>query len=69
MPNIRQLPPTSWEREPVILTPERAALVLGISQITIRRLARSGELPAFKVGGMWRFEKSALMAFAGIKEV
>lgn len=60
---------TTWEREPVILDVRRTAILLGIHEVQVRRLAETGRIPAFKVGNLWRFEKSALMAMAGIKEL
>lgn len=43
-----------------ILDVTEAALYLKISDQTLRRLARNGEVPAFKVGGGWRFKKDGL---------
>ena len=61
-------PITSWEKAPQFMTAEYAALLLGITVVTLRRMARDGEIPAKKTGPrLWRFEKSALMAWAGVK--
>jgi excisionase family DNA binding protein len=38
-------------------TPHDVARMLRIHPFTVTRLAREGKLPAFKVGGMWRFRK------------
>ena len=38
-------------------TPHDVARMLKIHPFTVTRLAREGKLPAFKVGGMWRFRK------------
>lgn len=65
MPKIKQRPPTTWAREAPILDAARVGILLGISEVQVRILAREGKLPAFKVGKLWRFEKSALMQFAG----
>ncbi len=40
-----------------IFTPHDVARMLRIHSFTVTRLAREGKLPAFKVGGMWRFRK------------
>lgn len=64
----KQRPPTTWAREAPILDADRVALLLGITVVQVRNLARAGELPAFKVGSLWRFEKSALMRFAGAQD-
>ena len=38
-------------------TPTEIAKILKLHPFTIARLAREGKLPAFKVGGVWRFRK------------
>ena len=38
-------------------TPNEIAQILKLHPFTIARLAREGKLPAFKVGGVWRFRK------------
>jgi len=43
-----------------ILTAEEVAKYLRIHPYTIKRLAREGKFPGFKVGGQWRFRKDAL---------
>ena len=63
----KQRPITTWAREKPILTPDRVALLLGITETQVRVLARAGELPGFKLGKLWRFEKTALMRFAGVQ--
>lgn len=49
-----------WEGEPVTVTERRAvahvdeaAQTLDLSPATVRRLARSGAIPALKIGGTW----------------
>ncbi len=39
------------------LTPNEIAKILRIHPFTVTRLAREGKLPAFKVGGVWRFRR------------
>lgn len=61
-------PITSWEKAPQLMETKYAALLIGISAVTLRRMARDGEIPAKKMGPrLWRFEKSALMEWAGVK--
>jgi excisionase family DNA binding protein len=43
-----------------ILTIEEAAAYLEPGRITVYRLAAGDEIPAFKVGGTWRFRRSEL---------
>ena len=39
------------------LTPNEVAKGLKLHPFTVARLAREGKIPAFKVGGVWRFKK------------
>ena len=39
------------------LTPNEVAKSLRLHPFTVTRLAREGKIPAFKVGGVWRFRK------------
>jgi excisionase family DNA binding protein len=48
--------------EPLV-TAERAAELLKLHPKTVKRLAHSGELPAMKIGRVWRFRKSSLDAW------
>lgn len=62
-------PITSWEKAPLIMDTEYAALLLGLYPDTLKRMARNGEVPVKRFGKkLWKFEKSALMAWAGVKE-
>lgn len=59
----------TWEQAPVIMDTYYVAALLGFKPNMIRDMAKRGELPAIKPGKRaWRFEKSALMAWAGVKE-
>ena len=49
----------SPELEP-LLTPEEVCAILRISQPTFYRMARSGRLPAAKIGAEWRMKPSLL---------
>jgi excisionase family DNA binding protein len=42
------------------LTPEDVAVLLQVDRETVYRMARRGELPAFKVSSRWRFLPSRL---------
>ncbi len=52
-----------------ILDAREAAGYLKINEQTVRRLARNGDVPAFKVGGSWRFKKDALDRWAEGQQV
>jgi len=43
-----------------ILTLEEVAAYLKAGKRTVYRLAQKGQIPAFKVGGTWRFRRSEL---------
>ncbi len=47
-----------------VLNAKEAAGFLGAYVETIRRLARKGEIPSYKVGKDWRFRKEALINWA-----
>jgi excisionase family DNA binding protein len=46
-----------------LLTVDEVAQYLRLEPGTIRAMARRGELPAVKVGRMWRFKKSSLIEY------
>ncbi len=43
-----------------ILTMDEVAAYLKAGKKTVYRLAQQGEIPAFKLGGTWRFRRSEL---------
>lgn len=43
-----------------ILTLDEVAAYLKAGKRTVYRLAQNGEIPAFKLGGTWRFRRSEL---------
>jgi excisionase family DNA binding protein len=47
-----------------VLNAKEAAEFLGAYVETIRRLARKGEIPAYKIGKDWRFRRDALINWA-----
>ena len=50
--------------KPEAMRAQEAADLLGAHVETIRRLARRGEIPAFKVGKVWRFRRERLLQWA-----
>lgn len=46
-----------------ILTIPEIAELLRIAEKTVYSLAQKGELPAFKVGGQWRFSRKAIQGW------
>lgn len=51
---------TMAESEGEILTLDEVAVYLKAGKRTVYRLAAEGKLPAFKLGGTWRFRRSDL---------
>ena len=51
-----------------ILTAEEVANYFRIHPYTVKRLAREGKLPGFKIGGQWRFEQNVLEKWKGKKD-
>ncbi len=47
---------------PEILTLQQAASLLQISERTIQRMVKKGEIPGVQVGGQWRFDRDQLKA-------
>jgi excisionase family DNA binding protein len=45
---------------PVVMTVFELAEYLNVSTITIYRLLKTGQLPAFRVGSEWRFSADAI---------
>lgn len=49
------------EKDQTVITAQAAAKMLGVHAETIRRLARRGEIPSFKIGKDWRFRRDVLL--------
>ena len=50
----------SPKTESQLLNVEEVAQLLQLHIMTVYRLVKEGKLPGFKVGGRWRFHRSAL---------
>lgn len=48
------------DKETTIMTVDEVAKYLSLHPLTVRRLARDGEIPAFKIGRQWRVKKALL---------
>ena len=48
-----------------VLTLEQTALLLQTTDDAVAELAESGELPARRIGGEWRFSRAAILAWLG----
>ena len=49
------------QQTPVLLTVNETAALLRCNPWTVYHLARQGELPGRKIGGMWRFHRETLL--------
>lgn len=49
-----------FEEGDEIMTIQEVARYLSLHELTVRRLAREGELPAFKIGRQWRVKRNIL---------
>ena len=48
------------EKEKEIMTVKQVAEYLQMDEHTIYKLARSGQIPAIKIAGQWRFKKEVI---------
>jgi excisionase family DNA binding protein len=60
---------TNGKDLPVMLTISEVAEYLKLHELTVRRLAREGELPAFKVGRQWRIQRAKLQEWIDARSV
>ena len=51
---------TETDANPTIMNVEEVAGYLRVAPATVYRLAQRGEIPAAKVGRVWRFQKEAI---------
>jgi excisionase family DNA binding protein len=51
------------EYEPLISANEAAKFLGGLHPKTVMRMARRGEIPAYRIGKFWRFKASELSAW------
>lgn len=58
--DIKNVTESSDIDETNMLTIAEVAKYLKLHELTVRRLAREGELPAFKVGRQWRIKRNLL---------
>ena len=50
-----------------VLTIPDVASLLKVTEKTVYSLVRKGDLPAFKVGGQWRFRRTAIDSWIEVK--
>lgn len=55
--------PATWEALGDVVTVPEAAAFLRVSAQTLRAEIRDAALPAFRLRGTWRIEKSALVEY------
>lgn len=60
----REAPDTyKQEHLPVVLTAAEAMDILGVGKNTMYRLLKSGELPAVRIGRVWRIQMEELSRY------
>ena len=52
-----------------ILTIKQVSDFLQVNERTIYKLAKSGDIPSFKVGGQWRFKREDIDSWIETKKV
>ncbi len=52
-----------------MLTAEEVAELLKLSTKTLLRHSREGQVPGMKIGRVWRFQRSELLALLGARRV
>jgi len=55
--------------QPRIMTVREVADFLRMHEMTIYRMARQGEIPAYKVGNRWRFNRQRIEEWLSAHEV
>lgn len=53
--------------EPLMSEVEAAQFLGGLHPKTVQRMARRGELPAYRIGRYWRFRASELCAWLALQ--
>ena len=48
------------DKFPLIMTIAEVAAYVGLNELTVRRLAREGAIPALKLGRQWRVKRDLL---------
>lgn len=51
---------TEWGRVPLLLTTDQAAILLQSTPENLRKLCRTGKLPAIQVGVEWRISRDSI---------
>lgn len=52
---------TEYEKVPVLMTIQQAAILLQMSDRTVLNLIANGEIEAIKIGNQWRIPKDKLL--------
>lgn len=55
----------NWDKLPPLLDADIVAQILGVDDGTVRRLCRENQLPAKKLGKLWRIDRDKLRAQLG----
>lgn len=68
--NAKKMPTyTRWDQLPILLDIPIVVMILGISEVTAKKMVNAGTLPgARKIGDQWRIDKEALHEYFVGKE-
>lgn len=56
---------TSWDNASALLSINEASNLLQVPEPTIRHWCRTGQVPASRIGNLWRIDKRKLMEMFG----
>ena len=59
---------TSWDDVPIVMDVATAARILAVPYECLRMKVKRRELPAIKIGTLWRITKTSLMKYVGEEE-
>ncbi len=57
---------TNWEQLPVVLDLHTVALVLGVTDVTVKHWIYDGTIKAKKIGKLWRFDKEYIRSYMDV---
>ncbi len=54
---------TSWDDVPVMFDLAYASILTGLTVSSLQKKAKNGELPAFRIGKVWRIDKNKFIEY------
>ena len=56
----------NWDQLPQVIDLHTVALILGVTEMTVKRWLYDGTLKAKKVGKLWRFDKDNVRRYVDV---